>query len=196
MENHGNTDMLERLVALRIENFKFIKQIHREAGYWMNTIKISKDDIRRWYSEQEGINLTLRSCQWFYMGISIGILLKESADVYITAFAGFWDEYNNWTKRGGKERKKSTDKFLRTPHIPSASFSYFEMLFSLCDVLEQAYKKLAMTPTKLTASVLAEITRADTFCQEYVIKPVTKDLNVVAASLLKKNMRTLYPSLS
>jgi len=229
-----NNELIDNLVKKRLANFDYIKRVHQGTVHWMNTVLLSKDDIRGYYNAQNKqvaskprsatIQATsapkrkrTRTEQWFYIGISLAPLLElESGDPYIAALSTFWTEFEHWKGSGlGKKmlggmkdivtvnakdmRAARTgtgsagNEFLNTSNIPS-TLDTFEVVFSLCDLLEHMYRKFVFP--SLSTVQAKNIVKLDARFKHHFIGKISKDMSNLALSLVKQQMSLLDKNLS
>lgn len=163
-------EIIKKLVEKRIQHLNYIQKIHKGEVYWMNTCKISIDDMKEFFHES---TLEKRVEQWFFLGISLAPLLQVSNGWwFLRALVQLLEEYeyhfSNLAVQGMKYLKAMTStsvqqlsvvtgrsvkpsiqrvgrtvvyEFLRTPNVP-CELDYCQVIFSLCDMLTIVYRKI------------------------------------------------------
>jgi hypothetical protein len=202
-----NAGAVEELVAKRLHNFDYIKRAHQGSVHWMNTVLLSKEDIINFYGKEKKEVLQKRAEQWFYVGISLApILTLSSGTPYVVALSTFWDEFEQW---GGKpvapkdnlvdmkQARTGTgsggNEFLNTPNIPS-SLDYFEIVYTLCDLLEHIYKRFLSLD--ITPQIAKGIAKIDARFMHHILGRISKDLNAISLQLVKQQLAGLDPLFS
>lgn len=94
---------VEYIVTKRIANLEYIRKVHEGNVYWLNVVRLSKDDIKNFYHPQAlqkrytvSINLSdvSRVQQWFYIGVSIAPLLQfQNGFQFVRACSQLMEEY-------------------------------------------------------------------------------------------------------
>eukprot|EP01087_Luapelamoeba_hula_P019348 TRINITY_DN6394_c0_g1_i1.p1 TRINITY_DN6394_c0_g1~~TRINITY_DN6394_c0_g1_i1.p1 ORF type:complete len:245 (-),score=60.86 TRINITY_DN6394_c0_g1_i1:40-774(-) len=233
MDDRATVEAAEKLIRKRLDNYLYIKRVHQGTVHWMNTVLITQEDIRTFYS---GVNpsksfrgpssaatsgvaapnpkdrIKKRVEQWFYIGISLAPLLEvDGGDSYVGAVATFWSEFELWKSKGPKKvlaaRKdfqvpsggrtltgSGGHEFLNTPNIPCVALDYFEVVFTLCDLMEHIYKKF-LKPT-LTPAVAKNVLKVDSRFKHHILGKISGDLNKLALGMLKQQIGAVDKNLS
>ncbi|KAL6080001.1 hypothetical protein QOT17_000384 [Balamuthia mandrillaris] len=153
--------------------------------------------------------LQKRSESWFYMGISLAPLITvDTAETFLHAFLTFWEEYEDWTEKGGPDqeipsgaagtnysgkktpRKRSKREYLTTPNIPS-TLDYLEIVYSLFDLLVHLYKKLLSLCATLTTTQIKTAFKIDARIKNHVLTTVSKELEKLALATLDEQMASV-----
>jgi len=196
MEEH--LESVEKLVTKRLKNFEYIKRVYKGTAPWLNTVFLTKEDIYHFYArEKKDVSLDSRAEQWFYVGISLApVLSLQPGQPYVGAISAFWDEFESSGASKGRTKEQGTsarpsssnNEYLNTPNIPS-NLDYFEVIYTLCDLLEHVYKKfMAVEISTQTAKMIVKI---DSRFKHHVISPISKDTTALAVNILKQQMNAI-----
>ncbi|KAL0488758.1 hypothetical protein AKO1_003897 [Acrasis kona] len=217
--NDSKAQLLEYVVKKRVDNLDYIRRVHEGKAFWLNTVKITPQDIQQYYHPQ---TLQKRVQQWFYMGVSIAPLLQlENGYLFVRSCAQLMEEYeyhfSNVAVQGMKILKALTVsaneededanvnrpikpvinkvggtvvyEFLRTPNIPCV-LDYCQVVFSLCDILTFVYRKL-MDESSVAHSLHESIIKLDGRFKHHFFGLVSRDLNTLGMYIIKSRLCTV-----
>jgi len=185
-EQQYSVDFIEHLVRKRIESWKYLKRAHEGSVFWMNVVFLTKEDISNYYTDPKV--LQKRAEEWFCLGIPNGAPI-------LTAISQLWDEYESHygyitaiQKMMKVTQKAEEIEYLTTPNIPS-TLDYFQIVYAFFDLLVHIYQKF-MAPSEKTVSkeFYALISKVDNRFKQYIIAPISKDLNAVGLHIIKTQL--------
>jgi len=187
-------EAVDALIKRRIDSWKYLKKVHEGSLHWMNVVFLSKEEI---FSHCDAKVLQKRAEEWFYLGVSLGPLLKLSGgEPFVRALVQLLDEFETYVKSGKVFRSRESAakaEFLVAPNVPSA-LDYIQIVLTLCELLVLIYSKL-IDPTVDSKSLGKEfyslLIKADGRFKQEVVSPISKDLNNTALALLRSQLSSL-----
>eukprot|EP00457_Paulinella_chromatophora_P012977 gb/GEZN01013236.1/.p1 GENE.gb/GEZN01013236.1/~~gb/GEZN01013236.1/.p1 ORF type:complete len:308 (-),score=56.90 gb/GEZN01013236.1/:103-978(-) len=215
--SHITTQMsetLEYVVTKRQQTFNYLKRAHQGQVYWLNTVKLSRSDITRFY---DPATLQKRRQRWVLLGLSLGKLLDIASGVQVVrALSQLLEELDYFvgnpkarcmvSPTRAKEtadsdpvrpqvlklRKLVVYQFLQLlPSDFSADcWDYTEVVESLCDMLSLVYSKF-LDPSCSAPHLHDAVLKADKRIKNSVISVMAQDLTSCAQPLLKAQIRGL-----
>eukprot|EP01102_Stenamoeba_stenopodia_P014568 TRINITY_DN4854_c0_g1_i2.p1 TRINITY_DN4854_c0_g1~~TRINITY_DN4854_c0_g1_i2.p1 ORF type:complete len:248 (+),score=45.33 TRINITY_DN4854_c0_g1_i2:28-744(+) len=184
---------VESIVSRRLRNFDYVKRSIQGEVYWLNCIKVTKDEIKKFFSET---SKPKRAEDWFVLGISLGWLLQAEAEIFLKALQQLWAEWEyissgdfKWPDR--LQKYKANDwlgtPLLQFPVIPT-QLDFCEVVLSLCDILALIYKRfitLQATPERQDA-----VNKIDSKYKD-ILEKISGELTTLALRLVKKQLGSI-----
>lgn len=91
-------EQIEYIVLKRQNTLDYLKRTHQGRVYWLNVIRLSREDIESFYAPAE---LERRAEQLFILGLSVGRLLELSQGALVVrALAQLMEEYEYFVSHG------------------------------------------------------------------------------------------------
>lgn len=154
---------LRYMLQKRIATFSYLKRAHEGKVHWFNTILLQKEELDAVFSQAK---MAKRTVRFAVLGMSLSVLLEISAaHDFLRGLLSLLSEFDTVTdenfkartrnlfKAGSKKRpsgvtdyplnvQESGDlSYLVSPNIPF-DLDYFQVLFTLCDILAEVYSKI------------------------------------------------------
>ncbi|TIB68357.1 hypothetical protein E3P77_01138 [Wallemia ichthyophaga] len=152
-------DLLNDTMVKRIKSFKLMRMAYEGRLHWFNTVLLSRSDLE---PSLDDYKMSKRTHKFLVLGLSLSYHLdnNQPAD-FIKSLAATLSEYDNLDDDNYKPKIKNLFKtkhskrptansdtsditYLTNPNIPF-QLSYFEVIYSLCDILVQIYCKISST---------------------------------------------------
>lgn len=184
---------VEAIVSRRLRNFDYVKRSLQGEVYWLNCIKITKDEIRKFFAET---SKPKRAEDWFVLGISLGWLLQTELENFPKALMQLWAEWEfissgepKWSER--IQKYKANDWFneplLQFATVP-VQLDFCEVVLSLCDILVLIYKRFITIPTSGERQDV--VNKIDNKYKD-VLEKISSELNTLALRLVKKQLGSI-----
>eukprot|EP01100_Stratorugosa_tubuloviscum_P014663 TRINITY_DN798_c1_g1_i1.p1 TRINITY_DN798_c1_g1~~TRINITY_DN798_c1_g1_i1.p1 ORF type:complete len:223 (-),score=87.06 TRINITY_DN798_c1_g1_i1:57-725(-) len=199
MATQESKNNVMQIVKRRVVNLNYLKRTHRGEIHWLNSIHISKDDIKKSVSDTK--ILQKRIDEWFCLGFNLGELLFLSADDFICSVQQLWDEYLHWTNcdknkywsskmnqfnKEGWFKSCAMERF--TPITTGANCDYFEVVCGLCDILAEVYERFGqLTPSQQNIAQ-STIQKMDSFVKQHFMDIIIQELNTIALNSIKTRL--------
>ncbi|ORX44105.1 hypothetical protein DM01DRAFT_1340519, partial [Hesseltinella vesiculosa] len=201
-------DILTELVTKRVSTIQYLARTHHGNTHWFNTILLTKDDLKEMYPNAK---MMKRSCQFYTLGMSLGQLLEiDSATDFAKALVQLLAEFDAYTNDGSKQKMKnifrktkkdeanyshdpSNGEFVHLciPHIPH-ELDYFEVLYTICDVLVETYHKFILDVDHTTPSYFELVLKCDSKFKK-IFAMLSKELDLLARNAIKDELKLIDP---
>jgi len=193
------------IVNRRMTNISHLKRIHCGGAYWMNCVLLSKEDI---LSSYDANLIQKRSLEWLSMGASLASLLTLEGEPYLSALEQFWHEYQfqfslpnpTWEKKLHEFQnhewfgKPVSEERLLTSIFSASQMSldYFQIFYTLCDMLVLMYKRFKNIPDlHENPSLCRTIIRVDASIRSNVLEVLTREMNILSIAIMKKRLASV-----
>ncbi|KAI8389425.1 hypothetical protein BD560DRAFT_381580 [Blakeslea trispora] len=205
----GLYEYLSELVSKRVATFNYIRKTHEGTTHWFNTILLTRESLVTMYPNSK---MTRRTFNFYALGLSLGAILEITNPVdYIKALNQIMSEFERYTNDDSNKKMKnifrkakSKDEnsflentgdydYLMIPHIPF-EMDYFETFFTLIDIMAEAYHKLLVGTEGpiCTQSFFDMVLKCDAKFKK-IVTMITKELDVLARSAIKEELRLIDP---
>ncbi|KAI8065911.1 hypothetical protein BC940DRAFT_275514 [Gongronella butleri] len=199
-------DILVELVTKRVSTIQYLSRTHQGNTHWFNTILLAKDDLRDMYPNAK---MMKRSCHFYTLGLSLGHVLDIHTPIdFVKALAQLLSEFDAHTNDTSRQKMKNIFRktknkddagydvgdyvYLTVPHIPH-ELDYFEVLFTLCDVLIETYHKFISQPDQQCTQPYFELVLKCDGKFKKLFAMMTKELDMLARNAIKDELKLIDP---
>eukprot|EP00743_Colponemidia_sp_Colp-15_P004484 GILK01004835.1.p1 GENE.GILK01004835.1~~GILK01004835.1.p1 ORF type:complete len:272 (-),score=32.19 GILK01004835.1:127-942(-) len=213
------TSQIEYVVLKRQKNFDYIRRVHEGRVHWLNVVLITQEDITKihdpnvlakraeqWFYLGVSLAKILDLPNGAYTVRAFSQLLEEYEYHFAnTALHGFkfmmtkaqapptfhdassTDPVKPIIYRSGKT---AVYEYLTTPNVPFR-LDYFQVVFSLCDMLSLVYTKF-MDATCAVPSISEAIIKIDAKVKHNLVSILSREITSLALSILKQQFGQMH----
>ncbi|EIM24217.1 hypothetical protein WALSEDRAFT_59149, partial [Wallemia mellicola CBS 633.66] len=159
LNDNDGMDLLKDTIVRRIKSFKLMRMAYEGKLHWFNTVLLSRQDLEHTLDDYK---MAKRTNKFLILGLSLSYHLdNHQPSDFVKSLSATLSEFDNIEDENFKPKIKNLFKmkqskkgasndgsgsnditYLTNPNIPF-QLSYFEVIYTLCDILVQIYCKLS-----------------------------------------------------